>query len=306
MPRKQRVEFAGATYHIISRGNNRKDLFTVGKSGEAFESALFETVQRCGWELYAYVIMSNHSHLAVRTPEANLGDGMTWLQSTFATRFNRFTGERGHVFQGRYKSILLSEDRSLGGLIDYIHLNPVRARMQSIDDLENHALSSFSRYMRGGAEIQPLQREAFLNLRGLPAGLRGMKLYRQNLAIAEESQPRKRQELMKRYCRGWFMGTAEAKQEMTKQLTRDADTANWEGVDLKALTEARWEKLVSSELKRMKKKQKDIENSIKGALWKVEIAVKLKAETTASNPWVARRLQMGHPNYVSNLVNAAK
>ena len=80
MPRKQRVEFPGAVYHIISRGNYRKDLFTDFKTTEAFEKALFETVHRCEWKLYAYVIMSNHYHLAVETPEPNLVAGMKWLQ----------------------------------------------------------------------------------------------------------------------------------------------------------------------------------------------------------------------------------
>ena len=305
MPRKQRIEFAGATYHIISRGNYRKDLFTVGKSGEAFEKALFETVQRCGWELYAYVIMSNHYHLAVRTPEPNLVVGMKWLQSTFATRFNRFTGERGHVFQGRYKSILVSEGRSLSGLIDYIHLNPVRARMQPIEHLEQHTLSSFARYNEKQLQPVGLQRDEMLNLHGLPKTPRGMKLYREHLVIAEESQPRRKDELMKRYCRGWFIGTAEAKKEMAKDITNGNDAIKWEGAELKELNERRWEKIVRSELRLRKKTTKDIAKSIKGAPWKVEIATKLKTDTTVGNPWIAERLNMGHPNYVSNLANAA-
>ena len=84
------MEFPGAVYHIISRGNYRKDLFTDLKTTEAIEKALFETVLRCEWKLYAYVIMSNHYHLAVETPEPNLLAGMKWLQGTFAARFNRF------------------------------------------------------------------------------------------------------------------------------------------------------------------------------------------------------------------------
>ena len=110
MPRKQRIEYPGAIYHVISRGNYRKELFLKKRTGEAFERCLFETVERCRWKLHAYIIMSNHYHLAVETPEPNLVVGMKWLQSTFATRFNRLRKERGHVFQGRYKSILIGDE----------------------------------------------------------------------------------------------------------------------------------------------------------------------------------------------------
>ena len=118
MPRKQGIEYPGAVYHVISRGNYRKELFSHEKTGESFERTIFEAAERCGWNIYAYVIMSNHYHLAIETPESNLVEGMKWLQSTFATRFNRLRNERGHVFQGRYKSILINEDRPLFGLID--------------------------------------------------------------------------------------------------------------------------------------------------------------------------------------------
>mgnify|MGYP003675481671 CR=1 FL=1 len=306
MPRKQRVEYAGAMYHIISRGSYRKDLFTVGESGAAFEKALFETVKRCGWELYAYVIMSNHYHLAVRTPEPNLVAGMKWLQSTFATRFNRFAGERGHVFQGRYKSILLRENQRLGGLVDYIHLNPVRARMHPVAELEKHALSSFAKYMAGDAVGTGLRRESMLKLHGLPHTQRGMELYRNHLELLDESDPEKREKLSKRYCRGWFIGSKEAKQELAQELNQMSQAVDWEGVDLKELNESRWEQLVKEEMARLGKTEADLHSSTKGALWKVEIAVKLRTQTPASNPWITRRLAMGHPNYVSNLISAAQ
>ena len=83
MPRKQRIQYPGAVYHVISRGNYRKELFLKENTGAAFERALMETVERSGWKLHAYVIMSNHYHLAVETPEPNLVDGMKWLQRTF-------------------------------------------------------------------------------------------------------------------------------------------------------------------------------------------------------------------------------
>ena len=81
MARKPRLEFAGAIYHVISRGNYRKALFEGG-AGEAFEKTLFEVCVKCGWRLHAYVIMSNHYHLALESPEPNLVDGMRWLQGS--------------------------------------------------------------------------------------------------------------------------------------------------------------------------------------------------------------------------------
>ena len=98
MPRKARIEYPGAVYHVINRGNYRRELFMVAGSAGAFEHVLFDACARFGWRLYAYVLMSNHYHLCFKTVDANLVVGMQWLQSTFANRFNRFVQERGHVF----------------------------------------------------------------------------------------------------------------------------------------------------------------------------------------------------------------
>ena len=90
---------------------------------------MYETCDRYEWWLHAYVIMSNHFHLCLETPKANLVDGMHWMQSSFANRFSKFSGERGHVFQGRYKCLVIEGDFSLLNVVDYIHLNPVRAKL---------------------------------------------------------------------------------------------------------------------------------------------------------------------------------
>ncbi|MGJ8639865.1 MAG: transposase [Opitutaceae bacterium] len=302
MPRKQRIEYPGAVYHVISRGNYRKNLFVHDKTGEAFERTIFEAAERCGWKLYAYVIMSNHYHLAIETPEPNLVQGMKWLQSTFATRFNRFRNERGHVFQGRYKSILITEDRPLLGLIDYIHLNPVRAKLCSVDALKEHTLSSFPKYFKRTVAT-PLDRTTLLSLCDLRDTTGGMKKYQERLKLVDERNPRKREELANQYCRGWFLGSAEAKKALANDLEKDNPMTDWEGVDIKELNENNWERIVKAEMKRLKKKEADIQSSKKGVDWKVAIAKRLRKETTANNPWIAERLQMGHPNYVSNLVN---
>ena len=84
-------------YHVINRGNYRADVFETDGAKEAFEGCLYEACAKAGWKLHAFVVMRNHYHLALETPEANLVAGMKWLQSTYANRFNRFRNERGHV-----------------------------------------------------------------------------------------------------------------------------------------------------------------------------------------------------------------
>jgi REP element-mobilizing transposase RayT len=302
MPRKQRIEYPGAVYHIISRGNYRKGLFIHEKMGEAFERTIFVAAGRCGWKLHAYVIMSNHYHLVIETPEPNLVDGMKWLQNTFASRFNRFHNKSGQVFKGRYKSILVHEDGPLLGLIDYVHLNPVRAKLCTIDELKGHTLSSFPKYFKRTVQL-PSDRTTLLSLCDLPDTLAGMRKYQKRLKRVDERNPREREALSKKYCRGWFLGSAQAKKARVNDLANSSPKTDKAVVNLKVLNEGRWEKIVTQEMKRLKVKAADIAISAKGAVWKVTIAKRLRKETTAKHTWIAERLQMGHPNYVSNLVN---
>jgi len=301
VPRKRRLEFEDAVYHVISRGNYRKDLFTQRGAGERFEETLLETVDRCGWKVYAYVIMSNHYHLAVRTPEPNLVAGMQWLQSTFATRFNRYRNERGHVFQGRYKAILIGADRPLLGLIDYIHLNPVRAGICEVAGLRRFRLSSYPKYWRKRVR-DGLERKGVLGLCDQPDSVEGMRRYALRLEASEAADPAARDRLWKAFCRGWFIGPEDQKRELAKELAQAHPDVDWELTDYAELKEARWEWMVEEELKRRGKSEEDVGKDAKGAHYKAEIAWRLRRETTAGNPWIAKRLNMGHPSRVSNLI----
>ena len=118
MPRKPRIEYEDAIYHVMNRGNYRDDIFLVKNSGAVFEKTLFETCGRFGWVLQAYIAMSNHYHLALQTPDTNLAKGMQWFQSTFGNRFNRLINQHGHIFQDRYKALLIESNQWLSD-----HLN---------------------------------------------------------------------------------------------------------------------------------------------------------------------------------------
>lgn len=305
MARKRRIEYPGAVYHVISRGNYRKELFLEKRSGVRFEETLFEAISSYGWVVYAYVIMSNHYHLAVRTPQPNLVGGMKWLQSTFATRFNRFRNEQGHVFQGRYKAILVEPDRSLLGLINYIHLNPVRAKICELEDLRDYKLSSYPKFWK---RVPPegLDRTAMLAAVGASDNLKGMRRYAEQLEVSEAKNPKLKKELLAKYCRGWFIGSDEAKAEMANWLTKEFPQVKWDSNEYKELIEAQWEQVVHEGLQEFNKTEQDLKRDLKGANWKVEIAVKLRKDSSAINPWIAQRLNMGHPSRISNLLREAR
>jgi len=102
-----------------------------------------------GWRVHGYCLMRNHYHLALETPRGNLVSGVHWLQSTFGNRFNRYRGERGRAFQGRYQAILVEPGVHLARLVDYLHLNPVRARIVALEQLVQFRWSSYRAFARG-------------------------------------------------------------------------------------------------------------------------------------------------------------
>ena len=104
MARKARVEFEGAVYHVLDRGDRREAIFRDDADRERFLATLGEACLRTGWRVHALVLMSNHYHLLIQTPHANLVAGMRWFQTTWTVRFNRRHRLSGHLFQGRYKS----------------------------------------------------------------------------------------------------------------------------------------------------------------------------------------------------------
>src|SRR6266498_6095630 len=107
MPRKLRLEYAGAIYHIMSRGNRREAIFKDDRDRERFLRTLQEACEKTCWEVHAWCLMNNHFHVVVETPRANLVAGMKWLPGTYTMRFNRRHKLTGHLFSGRYKSLIV-------------------------------------------------------------------------------------------------------------------------------------------------------------------------------------------------------
>lgn len=127
MARPLRLEYPGAVYHVTSRGNARQDIFVDDTDREKFLSILAATIGRYNWLCHAYCLMGNHYHLLLETPDSNLSLGMRMLNGVYTQAFNRGHQRVGHVFQGRYKAVLVEKDAHLLELCRYIVLNPVAA-----------------------------------------------------------------------------------------------------------------------------------------------------------------------------------
>ena len=141
MSRPLRLEFAGALYHVTSRGNEKKPVYLDDTDYELFLALMTEVCQRFNWVIHAYCLMTNHYHLVVETPDSNLSRGMRHLNGVYTQRFNGKHKRVGHLFQGRYKAILVDKDSYLLELSRYVVLNPVRARM--VDKPEDWRWSSY-------------------------------------------------------------------------------------------------------------------------------------------------------------------
>jgi putative transposase len=128
MARPLRIEYDGALYHVTSRGNDRKAIFKEDHDRELFLNSLAQVTRRFHWICYAYCLMNNHYHLVIETPDGNLSKGMRQLNGVYTQAFNKRHGRVGHVFQGRFKAILVQKDSHFLEVCRYAVLNPVRAK----------------------------------------------------------------------------------------------------------------------------------------------------------------------------------
>ncbi|MDD5058334.1 MAG: transposase [Sideroxydans sp.] len=141
MARPLRIELSGGIYHVTSRGDGREDIFLDDRDRVQWLEVLGQVCERFNWVCHAWCQMTNHYHLLIETPEANLAQGMRQLNGVYTQRFNRDHQRVGHVFQGRYKAIIVERDTYLMELARYIVLNPLRAKM--VKRLEDWRWSSY-------------------------------------------------------------------------------------------------------------------------------------------------------------------
>ena len=296
MARRLRLQFPHALYHVINRGNYRRPIFGTVGAAQAFATTLGEACERHAWRVHAYALIPNHFHVALETPEANLVDGMHWLQSTFATRFNRFRDERGHLFQGRYQALLVENAAHLVRLINYIHLNPVRAGLVPAADMARFRWSSLARFVHGSRPPW-LHAVTLLEQLGLADSPGGWENYLAQLASLAAA-PASREEETREFCTGWAIGSSGWRKAVARDHSHLALEVGIEAAELREIKERRWLELLATTLRELGKVQADIDTERKSVGWKIAIARRLRQESGAPHRWIAQALNMGKPSSV--------
>jgi len=301
------MEYAGAIYHAINRGDRRQDIFRDEEDRARFLSTLGEACQKTRWQVHAYCLMRNHFHLVLETPEANLVAGLKWLLGVYTKRFNIRHKWCGHLFAGRYKALMVEGGGGgyLRAVCDYVHLNPVRAKLLApTAPLENFPWSSYGQYLKTPKQRPPwLRVDRLLGEKGIPkdsaAGrrefARQMELRRGQDEATEEQEIR----------RGWCLGSEDFRRDLLASAADQAGSNHY-GSDRFRSSQERAMRMVSQELKRLGWVESDLTRRRKGDRHKVKLARRLRAETTMSLAWIAERLRMGSWSYVSNLLRKMK
>jgi putative transposase len=303
MSRKLRVEYPGAIYHVMNRGDRREPIFKDDADRELFLETLGQTCAKTGWQVHAYCLMPNHFHLVVETPQANLVAGMKWLLGVYTSRFNRRHKLFGHLFSGRYKSLIVDGSGTgyLKSVCDYVHLNPVRARLIADDQrLENYPWSSYHRYLQKHS-----RRPEWLSVRRLLGEWRvpadsaaGRRLF---AAQMEARRSGERDQEYKPLRRGWFLGDKTFRKELLAQMAERRGEWHF-GEELQQGAEERAEAIIAGELRRKGWSEKELAQRPKGHPFKVRLARRLRMQTTVTLKWMAARLHAGTRGYLTHLL----
>jgi len=297
----------------MARGDGGKAIFETDEDRKGFLFRLGKVCGSHGWRVHAWVLMSNHFHLLVETPEANLVTGMKMLLGTFSQGWNRRRVRRGHVFQGRYKSIPVNASDSdpyyFKIVADYIHLNPARAGLAGgkKGKLLGYRWSSLASHARGNGP-EWLETGRLLRAFELAGDDRGRRAYADWLeARAACDQGKIDEKAMKALRRGWYLGEPTFGDQLLGMLNKPSAKKSRASEAPKAHGEAEAERLADEAMAKLglPADPKELAKIRKGDGRKVLVACLLRQRTTASNPWIAQRLAMGHSGSVSRLVTAA-
>jgi len=318
MARPLRYEAAGAVYHVMARGDGGKTVFEDDRDRFAWLELMERACERFGWRAHAWVLMGNHFHLLLETPEPNLVAGMKWLLGVFSQGWNRRRSRRGHVFQGRYKAVVVNGEEREGCyfrvVADYIHLNPVRAGLAGGDTgkrLRDWKWSSFPAYGKGKAPGW-LETARVLRAFALSEDGRGGKAYGTYLeARGKDRAAVASEEALKELRRGWYLGEKGFAAKVLEAIGTTGSNRKKASTGGEAAREhgaAEAERLASAGLRILGLPVQPLDLLGRGK-WMEEkalLASLIRKRTGVRNAWVASRLAMGHEVMVTRAVRRVR
>lgn len=301
MPRQLRIEYEGAIYHVMSRGNGGKSIFLDNHDRNNFLLTLQEACSKASWQIHAYCLMNNHFHLVLETPKPTLIDGMKWMLGVYAQRFNTRHQHQGHLFAGRYKSLIVdeSDDYYLRTVCDYVHLNPARAGLiKKGKPLESYLWSSFGAYL-----TPPSKRPSWLRVDRLLAehGIQeDISSERKAFAILINERMNHEQIKPDSFShkiiqKGWKLGGTDFVERLHQKIDRNPKKENHLAIECNETMEVKGRKIIQEKLRELHLTPAMLSSLPRMDPIKTELAQFLRAQTTLSLKWIAQELKAGAP-----------
>jgi REP element-mobilizing transposase RayT len=295
----------------------RRHSSTDDKDRQMWRATLIEACCRTGWQIHAWALMGNHYHLLLETPEANLVNGMKWLQGTYTQRYNARHRKRGHLFQGRYRAIPVAADTAeyFQVVSNYIHLNPARGKLIRIGEqkLWEYPWSSYPAYVhKAKAAEEWLVTERVQGSVGLrPGDYQGYEAYME-CRVLELGMKERRREMEARWQelrRGWYLGKEAFRLsllERIKGVLSGHRSESYSGRAKREHGETQGELLLEKGLRALGLREQELGSMPKGKLEKQVLAWWLCGHTTVARRWVSDRLAMGHASRVTQVLRSVQ
>jgi putative transposase len=297
-----RIQYPRAIYHVMNRGDHREPIFLDDSDRQLFLRTLEEACEKTAWQIHSFCLMSNHFHLVMETPNANLVEGMKWFLGVYTKRFNARRKVFGHLFSGRYKALIVdgSGNGYLKTVCDYVHLNPVRAGLLTAEEpLEAYRWSSYPLYLSEGPRPLWLRIDRLLGEWRIAWNTPGAG--REFAAVMEARRQGELEQEFTPVRRGWCLGSEAFRAEMLKYI--ETQSGKWHfGSELRESGEAKAERLIQESLHSEGVSAQDLLGLRKGHPFKIGLALKLREQTTVTVAWIAERLAMGSRGHLMHLL----
>lgn len=302
----------------MSRGDHRQAIFRDETDCHRFMKCLDEVCDKTGWRIHAFVLLKNHYHMLAETPEGNLVDGMKWFQGAYAQRFNARHKQHGHVFQGRYRALLVEPEADMyfATVSTYIHLNPARALVihPGEEPLKRYQWSSYPLYLREKSKrAEWMVTDRVLGSVGIEKdNRRGRKQYERYLEgraldlqtrAGRKSQNKEWEGLR----RGWYLGSEKFRDKLQEHLEgvlSKHQRDSYDGEAVRQHDEADAEELLIKGMLALGLTEEDLAVLPKSEKRKAVLAWGIRKHTTMGSRWISDRLNMGHIANVTNYVRA--